>query len=130
MKILIVEDEAMVALSLKFLLASHGHEIVGVADDMSTAIAHANANRPELAFVDIQLAHNASGLDVASELTSRGIMCVFLTGNSPETALSDLAIGCLTKPCSDDALMAAIHIAAILSDGSELPPPPPGLELY
>lgn len=120
----------MVALSLKFLLESHGHDVVGTADNISTAIAIANANRPELAFVDVQLAHGASGLDVAAELTNRGITCILLTGNSPETPLPNLAIGCLTKPCCDDALMAAIHMAAIVSDGRELPTPPPGLELY
>lgn len=130
MKILIVEDEAMVALSLKFLLETHGQQVVGTADDVSTAVAAADANRPQLAFVDIQLAHGASGLDVAAELKSRGIICVFLTGNPPDIPLPELALGCLPKPYSDDALIAAVCVAEAVTQGKKLPTPPPGLELY
>lgn len=130
MKILIVEDETFVALSLKFLLELDGHEVVATADDVRSAVAAADACVPELAFVDIQLAHGASGLEVAAELRKRGVICIFLTGNPPDHPMPDLALGCLPKPYSDDALAAAVKVAEAIRAGEEVPKPPPGLQLY
>ncbi|CAN5715559.1 hypothetical protein BH09VER1_BH09VER1_56280 [soil metagenome] len=129
MKILIVEDEAMVALSLKLLLQMHGHEIIGMSDDVASSIAAADANLPDLAFVDIQLARGASGLDVAAELRKRGIICIFLTGNPPRPR-PDLALGCIPKPYTDEALAGAVAAAKAVIDGEAAPIAPLGLELY
>ena len=130
MKILIVEDEAMVAMSLQFLLQVEGHHVVGTADDVASAVAAAEADRPDLAFVDIQLAQGASGFTVAEELRKLNIVCIFLTGNPPPRPMPELALGCLAKPYSDPALTAAIGVAQAVIEGAKPPPPPPGLELY
>ena len=65
MKILIVEDEALVAMSMELVLEDHGHEVVDIADDLASAILAATHFRPELALVDMRLAGGDSGLHVA-----------------------------------------------------------------
>lgn len=130
MKILIVEDEYFVATSLKFLLEAMGYNVVGVADDVISAIKEAERTHPQLAFVDIQLAQGDSGLDAAAALQKRGVMCIFLTGNPPGGPRPDLALGCLPKPYTDISLAGAIKIAEAVIQGSPLPKPPRDLELY
>ena len=130
MKILIVEDEHVVATSLKFLLETMGHDVVGVADDVVSAKNEAARAQPQLAFVDIQLAQGDSGLDAAAELQKNGVICIFLTANPPSGPRPDLALGCLPKPFSDLGLAGAIKIAEAVIAGLPLPKPPIGLELY
>lgn len=130
MKILIVEDEFYVAMSLKLLLEVMGHEVVGVADDVTTAVDNLEPTLPQLAFIDIQLAHGASGLEAAAELRKRGVICIFLTGNPPERQRPDLALGCLSKPYTDKTLAGAISVAEAIIQGTPLPAAPPDLELY
>ena len=130
MKILIVEDEYLVATSLKFVLETLGYEVVGVADDVASAVDEAKRSHPQLAFVDIQLAQGDSGLDAAAELQKHGFICIFLTGNPPGGPRPDLALGCLPKPFSDVGLAGSIKIAEAFIKGLPLPKPPPDLELY
>jgi len=130
MKILLVEDEYLVAKSLDFLLKTMGYDVVGVADDVVSAVNEAERTQPQLAFVDIRLAHGDSGLDAAAELQKRGVICIFLTGNPPGGPRPDLALGCIPKPFSDSVLAGAIRIAKAVIEGSPLPKPPLGLELY
>ena len=130
MKILIVEDEYLVARSLTFLLGTMGHEVAGVADDVVSAVKEAERTHPQLAFVDIQLAQGGSGLDAAAELKKRGVVCIFLTGNPPGGPRPDLALGCLPKPFSDSSLAGTIKIAEAVIAGLPLPKPPHDLELY
>lgn len=130
MKILIVEDDYLVATSLKFVLQTMGYNIVGVADNVASAINDAERTYPQLAFVDMQLAQGDSGLDAAAELQKRGVICIFVTGNPPRIPRPDIALGCLPKPFSDAALAAAIKIAEAVIEGSPLPKAPLDLELY
>lgn len=119
MKILIIDDEALVAMSLEFLLKVDGHVITGIAPDVASAISSAEQSPPDLAFVDIQLARGSSGYDVASALGDRGILCFFLTGNVPEAPRPDLALGCIQKPYSDGVIQAALNIAQARLAGLE-----------
>lgn len=130
MKILIVEDEFMVAMTLKALIQRLGYEVVGIADDVVSAKDQAEQTKPQLAFVDIQLAKGTSGIDAAAELSKRGVVCIFLTGNPPNGPKPELAIGCLPKPFSDKVLAAALKIGEAVIEGAPLPEPPPGLQLY
>lgn len=130
MRILIVEDEFMVAMTLKILLKRQGHDVVGIADDVVSAVNEAERAHPQLAFVDIQLAQGTSGLNAAAELQKSGVICIFLTGNPPDGPRPDLALGCLPKPFSDKSLAGTVKIAEAVIAGSPLPAPPIGLQLY
>ena len=70
MVILIVEDEYLIGLALALVLAIAGHHIVGPAASADEALQLAQAERPELAFVDININGDRDGVDVARLLTA------------------------------------------------------------
>jgi CheY-like chemotaxis protein len=135
MKILIVEDEALLAGTLKQLVELNPlYEVTAIADDLKTAAAAVEANPPELALVDLQLANGTSGFSVAARLHELGIACLFTTGNAPGFPLPDLALGCLTKPFETDDLTRALTEAEDILRGRQKvvlrPRLPEQLQLY
>ena len=130
MRVLIVEDEALVAMEIEGMLGLAGHEAVAQADDLPSAVEAAEAAKPDLALVDIQLAQGTSGLEVAAALKQRGIPVVFATGNCPETQGRDVALGCLHKPITDRSLAGAIAAAEALLAGRQPPALPSAMHLY
>lgn len=81
MKILIVEDEALLAMELESEVEEAGHEIVGVAAESKQALSLIEKSSPQFAFVDIQLLDGPTGIDVGRHLASRSIPYVFVSGN-------------------------------------------------
>jgi DNA-binding response OmpR family regulator len=110
LRILIVEDEALVAFAMEAHLTDAGHEVVGTADTFTDALRLAEETRPDLVLLDIQLAEGSSGLDVAHALHGRGVACLFSTGNCPGLARED-AVGCLHKPYGQRQLLEAVVAA-------------------
>lgn len=102
--VLIVEDEALIAFFLEDTLDELGYPCCGVAGSADEALCLAEAQSPALAFVDIGLRGSRDGIAVATELASRGIVVVFLTGsNDAETRRRVEAVqphGILAKPCN------------------------------
>jgi len=93
--VLIIEDEAFIAMDLEGLVESLGHRAVGVARTQKEAIALATSRRPGLILADIKLADGSSGLEAVNELLQTFEVPVifitayperFLTGERPEPA--------------------------------------------
>jgi DNA-directed RNA polymerase specialized sigma24 family protein len=93
--VLIIEDEALIALDLEALMENLGHRVVGVARTRSEAAVIARSRRPGLILADIQLADGSSGLDAVNDLLNMFEVPVifitayperFLTGERPEPA--------------------------------------------
>jgi CheY-like chemotaxis protein len=93
--VLIIEDEALIALDLETLVESLGHKVVGIARTRTEATSIARANPPGLILADIQLADGSSGLDAVNDLINSFEVPVifitayperFLTGERPEPA--------------------------------------------
>lgn len=134
MRILIVEDEAVIALAIDAVLTDFGHTIVGIARDVATALALAAAERPHLALVDLTLANNTSGAVAARHLLEMyGVPAIFVSGN-PKTCrtigMQAGALGCLSKPFKDAELLQTVATAQAILAG--LPPDatPDALEIY
>jgi CheY-like chemotaxis protein len=111
---MLVEDEPFIALDLETILASLGHDVVGVADCLAGALVLAEASKAEAAFIDINLRDGFTGLDVACALRDRfGIRFGFVTGN-PEQLPTDRcgALGVIEKPFTDSDVTS---LAASLS---------------
>ena len=133
LNILIVEDEALFADTLKYLVELNPRYVVtDVADDFLSAIASVERRRPDLALVDLQLAHGSTGFSVAAKFTELGVPCLFTTGKAPSFPLRDLALGCLLKPFTEEDLVRALKAAEDILKGRErLRPSRPGnLRLY
>jgi DNA-directed RNA polymerase specialized sigma24 family protein len=93
--VLIIEDEALIALDLEALVQKLGHNVVGIARTRAEAIKVAESRSPGLILADIQLADGSSGLDAVNDiLNSFAVPVIFitayperyLTGERPEPA--------------------------------------------
>lgn len=115
-KVLIVEDEAIIALEIKMHLLDFGYEVVGIAADADEAISLASSTQPDLALQDIVLRGTRDGVDTSALLRDQfGVPVVYLTGHSdPATlkrAIATGSYGYLLKPYRPEELRAAIEVA-------------------
>jgi CheY-like chemotaxis protein len=87
-KVLIIEDEPIIALDLENLVSELGHKVVAVAATKDDAVAKARSERPGLVLADINLGEGGSGIDAVSEiLSSFDIPVIFITAY-PEKLLT------------------------------------------
>ncbi|MBB3910355.1 response regulator [Sphingomonas desiccabilis] len=115
-RILVVEDEPLVAFDAEHLLADSGFEIVATTDLVSEGLSVVNSDAPiDLVLVDVSLS-DGSGIDVARAARQRGIPVIFVTGACPDGA-REFALGCLAKPYPQRDLLAAIEALETLLDG-------------
>jgi response regulator NasT len=116
-RILIAEDDPVIALALTERVRSLGHEPLGPVGDGAQAVAEATATRPDLYLFDIEMPE-LDGLEAAAELTARGLgrPVVVITGIDDrgliERSVSTGAGAYLTKPVDTRELEAAISLAA------------------
>lgn len=117
LRVLVVEDESLVGLSLQGVLRDLGHTVTGIAPSLRTALAIAAGVPTDLAIVDIGLAGDGGdGIDAAAALRKRyGIPAVLMTGASFADVAERLnaaePLGFLNKPYSDTDVERAIAAA-------------------
>lgn len=115
-RILIVEDEALIAEEIKDRLQDMGATIVGIADTAERAIELAESKRPDVALMDIRLKSERDGIDAATEIYTRfNIPAVFLTAYSDRATINRVVnvgqFGYLTKPFREQDLATTISLA-------------------
>jgi DNA-binding NarL/FixJ family response regulator len=120
-RILIVEDDFLIALQSEIALREAGFDVVGTATTAEEAIALAREQRPFLAVMDIRLASERDGIDAAKELFGElAIRCIFATAHDdPRTrarAEPYAPLGWLAKPYTMPSLIALIRDAAAKPD--------------
>ncbi|HEX9931649.1 MAG TPA: response regulator [Allosphingosinicella sp.] len=129
-RILIVEDEPLVAFDNEHSLAEAGYEVVGTVDNLEAARALIDSDEQiDLVLTDIALSGEGDGTDVARIAAEKGVRVLFVTGFCPEEAQS-LAVGCLTKPFTDKVLKAALDALDDALQGKDVKKLPPQLSLY
>jgi response regulator of citrate/malate metabolism len=120
LKILIVEDDRQLATTLKYLVEDNPrYRVVATADDLDTAVAAAETHRPELALVDLHLAHGTTGFSVAVRMQEYDIPCFFISGRAPNFPMPDLALGCLMKPFTAEDVHRSLSAAEDMMRGRE-----------
>jgi DNA-binding response OmpR family regulator len=128
-RILIVEDEPLVAFDNEHLLGENGYEVVATVDNLADAVRVIGEERIDLVLSDIKLNGDGDGLDVARAAAAKKVPVLFVTGNSPLEA-SNLGIGCLAKPYSNGTLRAALAAVDRKLQGQKMRRLPAGLTLY
>jgi CheY-like chemotaxis protein len=129
-RILVVEDEPLVAFDNEHLLEEAGYEVVGTVDSLEDARALIESEEQiDLVLTDITLNGEGDGTDVARIANERGVPVLFVSGACPEGAQS-LAVGCLAKPYTDKVLRTALDCLDEVLQGKEVKKLPPQLSLY
>jgi DNA-binding response OmpR family regulator len=131
-RILIVEDEALVAMELQFVLEDLGHDVVGTAADARTARNLVRENDVDLALVDIHLSDGPTGVELGRELGQEmGVTVLFMTAN-PGMVRQGVAgtIGVLSKPTDERAVQTAVDYALRRRTGEPVQYAPPQLQLF
>ena len=131
-RILIIEDEALVAMELRFVLEDLGYVVVGTAPDARTARALATRGDVELALVDIHLSDGPTGVDLGQELgEAHRITVLYMTAN-PGMVSHGVpgTMGVLTKPTDEGCVREAVEYALHLRRGEPAPLVPPGLQMF
>ena len=129
-KILIVEDEMLVAIELEAILEDLGHAPVGIAADLADAISLFDQSL-DLALVDLNLRDGLTGPEIGKRLSARGVPVLFITAN-PRQLGDGVAgtIGVLTKPTDAQTVRAAVNYALSRRNGDRSISPPPSLRLF
>ncbi|MDQ1230098.1 response regulator [Sphingomonas sp. SORGH_AS_0879] len=122
-RVLIIEDEPIIAMDIETIVRDLGHEVTGVAVTRDEAVALAMEDRPGLVLADIQLADDSSGIDAVKDILAEfEVPVIFitafperlLTGERPEPTFL------ITKPFQRSTVKAAIS-QALFFDQSTVP---------
>ncbi|HEU0044332.1 response regulator [Sphingomonas sp.] len=122
-RVLIIEDEPIIAMDIETIVRDLGHEVTGVAVTRDEALALAMEDRPGLVLADIQLADDSSGIDAVKDILAEfEVPVIFitafperlLTGERPEPTFL------ITKPFQRSTVKAAIS-QALFFDQNTLP---------
>lgn len=131
-RILIIEDEALVAMELRFVLEDLGHEVIAMAADARTARKAVDAAEVDLALVDIHLSDGPTGIELGRELAQdQGVTVLYMTAN-PGMLGEGVAgtIGVLSKPTDERAVQTAVDYALRRRNGQPVEYAPPELRLF
>jgi DNA-directed RNA polymerase specialized sigma24 family protein/CheY-like chemotaxis protein len=120
-RVLIIEDEPIIAMDIEAIVRDQGHEVTGVAVTRDEAVALAMEDRPGLVLADIQLADDSSGIDAVKDILAEfNVPVIFitafperlLTGERPEPTFL------ITKPFQRSTVKAAIAQALFFDEAT------------
>jgi len=128
-RIVIVEDEPLVAFDSEHMLGEAGYEVVATVDNLAEATRVIQEEKIDLILSDIKLNGDGDGMDVARAAAAKGVPVLFVTGNCPPEAQT-LGVGCLAKPYTEKTLKAALEALDQRLQGRTVKKLPAGLHLY
>ena len=120
-RVLIIEDEPIIAMDIETIVRDLGHDVTGVAVTRDEAVALAMEDRPGLVLADIQLADDSSGIDAVKDILAEfQVPVIFitafperlLTGERPEPTFL------ITKPFQRSTVKAAISQALFFDENT------------
>lgn len=131
-RILIIEDEALVAMELRFVLEDLGHEVVGTAAEAATARDIVRETDVDLALVDIHLSDGPTGIELGRDLAQQeNVTVLYMTAN-PGMVRGGVAgtLGVLSKPTDERAVKTAVDYALRRRQGEPVQYAPPELTVF
>jgi DNA-binding response OmpR family regulator len=132
LKVLIAEDDLMIADMAEEILVNAGYEVCGIARTVAEAVALGRLYNPDLCVLDLRLADGGLGTEIAAQLLPLGRLGVlYATGNISQVALTTAnGDACLSKPYSSADLVRGLEIVAeVVATGKALPPFPQGFQV-
>ncbi len=129
--VLIVEDQLLLAMTVRDALEDHGYRVLELAIRHQEALDTVADTRPDLALVNIELADDDDGAVLAGELTGMGIPVVFISGQASRIEASrKAAIASMPKPYDAADMVAAVDYIFRHLAGDESRPGPRGLQMF
>lgn len=131
-RILIVEDEFLIASEIELVISDMGHEPVGIAPDQRSALAMTTAAPVDIALVDLNLRDGPTGKTIGRILAqTHGVTVVFMTANPAQLGGGvPGTIGVLPKPASETELRGVVEYAVARHRKSDAERPPRRLQLF
>jgi two-component sensor histidine kinase/CheY-like chemotaxis protein len=132
LKVMIAEDDLMMADMLADVLIAAGYEVCGIARTVKTAVELGEHHKPDLAVLDFRLAEGGLGTEIASRLNRRGQLGVlYATGNIGHASLTRAdGEACLGKPFRPEDVVRALKIVQqIVTTGDASRPFPRGFSV-
>jgi CheY-like chemotaxis protein len=130
-RILIIEDEMLVAMELEAILEELGYDVVGVAADAAGTWPLLR-RQPDLALVDLNLRDGLTGTRIANTLVrDHDVPVLFMTAN-PRLLGEGLAgyVGVISKPYDEEMVQSAVEYALRCTRGEAAIPPPAHLRIF
>ena len=123
--LMIVEDEALVAIVLREVLTEAGYIVLDLTTRHVQALEVARDTKPDLALVNIRLAGGDDGIELAEKLKALDIPVVFISGQTSRARSADtVAIGSMPKPYdADEMVLAVADLLARLKGPTDLSKP-------
>ncbi|WP_375459261.1 response regulator [uncultured Enterovirga sp.] len=131
-RVLIAEDDLMIADLVEGTLTEHGYEVCGIGRTVSEALSLARLFDPDLAVLDLRLADGELGTEIGCRLIGRSrVGVLYATANISEVDLTAAqGHACLTKPYRGADLVRALEVVAgIVATGEAIPPFPRGFRI-
>lgn len=132
LKVLIAEDDLMIADLAEEFLVEGGYAVCGIARTVVEAVALARHHRPDLAILDLRLADGGLGTEIAAQLRPFGKLGIlYATANASQVLLTDVdGTACLSKPYRSADLLRSLEIVVeIVATGATRLPLPRGLQV-
>lgn len=130
-RILIVEDEVLVAMEMRFQLEDLGYVVVGTASDARSGRRLAADRNVDLALVDIHLTDGPTGMELGRELAGLGVTVLYMTANPAMLGLGVVGtVGVLGKPADEQAVQTSVAYALRCRGGERPLPAPPQLRVF
>lgn len=115
LKVLIVDDEVLIAEDLKDFLKSFGIKRFNLAHDKESAITAINLFEPNVVLLDIRMEKELDGLDIADYLNNKNIPFIYVTAHSDVKTIKEIVktqpLGYITKPFKKTELLIYINLA-------------------
>ncbi len=128
-RILIVEDEPLVAFDNEHMLREAGYEVVATVDSLAEATRVIQEEELDLVLTDVKLSGDGDGMDVARAAAAKNVPVLFVTGNCPIEA-HRLGVGCLAKPFTEKMMRGALDALDNKLQGRKVKKLPAGLSFY
>lgn len=132
-KVLIAEDDFMIAEMLEEAVSEGGYQVCGIASEVSEVVTLGEQHRPDLAIIDLRLGGGGDGIEAATELSNRvKVGILYATGNCHQVLETPPPVGeaCLSKPFTRRDVVQALKIVEeIIRIGRASSSMPPQLHL-